>query len=94
MTLALSIATYVICWWLIFFVILPLGIKTQEEAGDIKPGTPGSAPVNHRLPMKLLVTTLISGLFFASFYYAMQNNMISLEGIPFLPRFESAVVGR
>lgn len=90
MSLPLAIATYVISWWLVFFVILPTGIKTQGESGEIIRGTPGSAPINHRLQVKLLVTTLISGILFAAFYYSMENNVIDLDSIPFLPRFEPA----
>jgi len=87
-SLPLAIASYVIIWWVVFFALLPIGISTQGEAGDVVEGTPSSAPARHRLPLKLLATTLISGALFAGFYHVMTQGLLALDDIPFLPRFE------
>ncbi|MCB1764379.1 MAG: DUF1467 family protein, partial [Gammaproteobacteria bacterium] len=32
-------AYYVLFWWLCLFAVLSIGLKTQEEAGEVVPGT-------------------------------------------------------
>ena len=35
MSLVFAIAVYFICWWMVLFAVLPIGVRTQEEAGEI-----------------------------------------------------------
>ena len=35
---------FAVVWFLTLFVVLPIGLRTQDEAGRIEPGTPASAP--------------------------------------------------
>jgi predicted secreted protein len=86
-SLALGVAVYVICWWVVLFAILPFGVETQEEAGHVEPGTPESAPVAHRLVPKLIATTLVSGVLFTGIYAVMEYKLLTLDDIPFLPRY-------
>lgn len=89
MSLALGAAIYVICWWLVLFVILPIGIRTQDEEGVVEPGTPGSAPGRPMLARRLVATTIISAVLFAFIYAVIVHRIISIDDIPFLPTFES-----
>ncbi len=89
MNLALGIATYFIIWWVVLFAVLPWGVRTQQEAGEIVPGSAESAPVAPRLLKKMLITTLVSGLIFGLVYAVMEYRLISLEDIPFFPNFET-----
>tara|TARA_Y100000991_G_C21940358_1_gene335012 strand:- start:521 stop:733 length:213 start_codon:yes stop_codon:yes gene_type:complete len=50
---------FVILWWLILFLILPIGVKKQES---VKFGNDPGAPNNPMLKKKFLVTTIISFL--------------------------------
>ncbi len=34
MSFAITIAVFIICWWLCFFCVLPIGVKNLDEAGD------------------------------------------------------------
>ena len=88
MTPIFAIAVYFIIWWLVLFIVLPVGIQTQEEEGDIAPGTTASAPAKAQIIVKFAVTTLLSGLIFASLYAAWEFELFSLDSIPFLPEFE------
>lgn len=89
MSIALAAAIYVICWWLVLFAILPIGVRTQQEAGVVEPGTPESAPEITRLWIKLAATTVIAALIFALVYVLIVYKPIGLDDIPFLPRFET-----
>lgn len=88
MSLSLSLATYFIVWWLTLFMVLPFGIKTQEEEGEVVPGSAESAPAMPNLLKKGLITSLIAGVIFAGIYSVYTYNLISLDDIPFLPKFE------
>ena len=90
MNLIFAVAVYFICWWIILFAILPFGVTTQQEAGDVTPGTAESAPVTPRLIPKLIATTLAAALVFAVIYLLVGSGVVTLDDIPFLPRFEDA----
>ncbi len=68
MNLAFAIATYFIIWWLMLFIVLPIGMRTQGDAGEVVPGTPASAPAAPRLLRILILTTLSSAAVFAVVY--------------------------
>ena len=58
-----GIVLYVIIWWVVFFSVLPVGVQSDEEAGqETVPGTVSSAPVKHNLKIKALATTLIAAV--------------------------------
>lgn len=90
MTLVLGIAIYFVCWWIILFAILPFGVKTQQEEGDVVPGTAESAPATPMLLRKLVATTIVTSLVFVLIYWLLESGSVSLDDIPFLPRFDDA----
>ena len=48
MSIPLGVALYFLIWWVVLFAVLPFGLKTQDEDGEVVPGTPGSAPAKTR----------------------------------------------
>ena len=44
MSVLLCLALYFVIWWMTLFAILPIGVKSQHEAGDVVPGSEGAAP--------------------------------------------------
>ncbi len=87
MPLALAVATFFMMWWIVLFTVLPFGVRTQHEEDNVVPGTAESAPAVPRLLRKMLITTLITSLLFALFYLNYELKIITLDDIPFLPRF-------
>ncbi len=68
-----GLAVYFIIWWTVLFAILPLGIKSQHEAGEAEgpamvKGTDPGAPSKPRMLRKMIQTTIVAGLIFAGFY--------------------------
>ncbi|HSX76175.1 MAG TPA: DUF1467 family protein, partial [Shinella sp.] len=57
-------AVYFIVWWMTLFAVLPFGLKTQAEAQDVVPGTVESAPARFRGRRVVLLTTLVSAIFY------------------------------
>ncbi len=62
--IAMAVVIYFTTWWIVLFAVLPFGVKSQEEAGEVTPGTERGAPVAPRMLPKLVWTTLISAVVF------------------------------
>jgi predicted secreted protein len=88
MTLAFGASMYLVIWWIVLFAMLPIGVRTQYDEGEISPGTAESAPHHPHLLPKLVATTLVSSIVFAALYVIMAYHLITLDQIPFLPRYE------
>lgn len=71
---------YVVIWWVVFFAVLPFGVRTAEEAGQaVQQGFAESAPVTPRLWLKAAITTVLAGLLWGVFYYAYLTGFFGLE---------------
>jgi predicted secreted protein len=81
MTLTTGLAIYFIIWWLALFVVLPWGIRSQEESGDIAPGSDPGAPAVPRLVTKLIWTTLVAAVVFGALYVIYVNKWVLLDDL-------------
>ena len=89
MTVAFAIAIYVVIWWTVLFAMLPIGVRTSEEAGEkASAGTAESAPHLPNLLPKMVATTVVSSIVFAALYVIIVDHLITLDQIPFFPRYE------
>jgi predicted secreted protein len=88
-TVAFAIAIYLIIWWVVLFAMLPIGVRTQAEEGEVSPGTTESAPHRPRLLAKMAATTVVASVVFAVVYLIVAHHLIALDDIPFFPRFET-----
>ena len=53
MTITGAIVLFAVIWFVTLLVALPIGLRTQEEVGEVTPGTPASAPADPRIGRKL-----------------------------------------
>ena len=81
MSTTTALAVFFIIWWVVLFAVLPWGVRSQHEAGDIAPGTDPGAPVLPHLGRKLVLTTLVAGVVFATFYVVYVNRLVTLNGL-------------
>jgi predicted secreted protein len=87
--IAFALAIYFVIWWIVLFAILPFGVRTAEESGEkASPGTAESAPLIPRLLPKMLATTVVAAIVFALVYAVVVHHVITLDDIPFFPRYE------
>jgi predicted secreted protein len=87
MALGSMVAIYFVIWWIGLFAVLPWGVRSQHEDGNVVPGTEPGAPVATRLLRIALVNTVFAGLVFGAFYLNWTQGWITLENVPFLPRY-------
>lgn len=75
-------AIYFVIWWTVLFAMLPFGLKTQEEEGDVTLGTTSSAPRGPHMLKVVVRTTIVSALVFGLFYWLTVGLGYSIDDIP------------
>ena len=72
-----GIVVFVIIWWVVFFMALPIGVRSPDEAGvEVEPGHATSAPVRPRLWLKAGATTAVSVVLWAVAYWVIEFEII------------------
>jgi predicted secreted protein len=79
MTVVSTIAVYFVVWWVVLFAVLPFGIRTQQEAGEVTLGTTASAPARPRLLRVAIATTILAAIIVAGLWVAANIYGVSLE---------------
>ena len=78
MSITFGLAVYFVIWWTVLFAVLPFGVRTQGEAGEVVPGTPASAPVTPRLLRTFAITTVVAGVVFALAYAVIVYDAVAI----------------
>jgi predicted secreted protein len=75
-----AIIIYISIWWIVFFSILPIGIKSQNQEfkDNLTCNDPG-APKNPQIAKRFLITTLITSILFSLIYYLIVNDYLNLR---------------
>lgn len=68
MSIGSAVAIYFVIWWTTLFVVLPLGVRSQIEAGEVSPGTDPGAPAKTSVMKIIAINTVVSAVGFALFY--------------------------
>ena len=58
---SLAVAVFLTIWFTVLFAVLPIGVRSQSELGEVAPGTDPGAP---RLLLKAALTTAVSAVVF------------------------------
>ena len=75
-----SLIVYIIIWWIIFFSILPVGIKSEKNKfrANLEGNDPG-APKNPKIARKFVITTIITTILFFGIYYMVSIDYLNLR---------------
>ena len=57
-----GLALYFVIWWILLFAVLPFGVRSQAEAGEVVQGSEPGAPALPALREKAIWTTLVSSV--------------------------------
>ena len=74
-----AVAIYFVMWWVVLFAVLPWGVRSQHEGGDVVPGSDPGAPAVPRLALKLAATTVVTGILFGLLYWIYASRLITLD---------------
>ena len=86
MTITSALVLFAVIWFMVLFVVLPLRITTQGEAGKVVPGTPESAPENPQMGRTLKVTTGVAVVLFTLIAGVIVSGWIGVEDFDFFNR--------
>lgn len=74
-----AFVVWLIIWWLVLFIILPIGIRGQAEEGDIVAGTEPGAPHKLDIKRKFIQTTIISIVLWLLVCFLILSGVISWD---------------
>lgn len=77
MNLTGGIVLYASLWFLVLFVLLPIGERSQDEAGEVVPGTPKSAPDNPMLKRKAIWASVIAAVLWCGIAWLILGGVFS-----------------
>lgn len=80
-----GLVVFLITWWIVLFMTLPLGVRSQAEHGEMVTGTDPGAPVLPDLKRKAWLTTVITSYVWLALFVLIEFQPIPLDAIPFLP---------
>ncbi len=85
MNIVSAFVIFAVTWFLALYCLLPVGIRSQEEAGeDVPVGAMRGAPAKANLKIKAVGATIISAIITAIIYYLITSRIITLgvlEGV-------------
>ncbi|MGP1275679.1 MAG: DUF1467 family protein [Caulobacterales bacterium] len=76
-----GLVVYLITWWIVIFVVLPIRITGQHETGDVVEGSEPGAPVDPRLKEKAALTTVITSVLWLVFFAVMELGLVDLNAL-------------
>ncbi len=80
MGLTSGAVVYIVIWWIVFFMTLPIGVRPPHEAGEkAQPGNEAGAPVQPHIWIKIAVTSMIAAVLWGGFYWLMGTDLISFR---------------
>ncbi len=82
MALTTAFAIYFVIWWIVLFAVLPWGVHSQQESGDVVPGSDPGAPKLPRLLVKVIWTTLISFVVLGFGFFLYKYRPSVFESLP------------
>jgi predicted secreted protein len=57
-----GLALYFVIWWILLFAVLPFGVQSQVESGEVVRGSEPGAPALPALREKAIWTTLVASI--------------------------------
>lgn len=71
------VAVFFVVWWLCFVAVLPIGNRSQAEAGEVVAGTEPGAPVSPRLWHKIGMATALAVVCTGLLMWGLSNETLS-----------------
>jgi predicted secreted protein len=81
-----GIVLYLVIWFLVLFVVLPLRLETQGDRGEVEPGTPAGAPANLDMWKKARLVTWVAAIVWAVVAGVILSGVISVRDIDWFGR--------
>jgi predicted secreted protein len=81
-----GIVLFMVIWFMVLFVVLPIRIRTQGDMGQVVPGTHAGSPEHHHMKKKVWVTTGIAAVLWVIVAGTLISGAITLRDIDMFNR--------
>lgn len=81
-----GLVLFSVLWFLVFFIVLAIPGKTQQQSGEVVPGTPASAPQALNLRRRVLITTAVAVVLFAGIASVILSGAITVRDLDMFHR--------
>lgn len=75
------VAIYLTTWWIVLFMILPIGLRDQNNAPPPTDGSQWGAPENPNLKKKFITTTWVATIVWAAIVIVVWTGVLPLPQI-------------
>ena len=89
-----AIVLFAVIWFMVFFVVLPLRLTTQGDAGEIIPGTHAGAPMDAQIKRKARITTIWAAGLWVVIAGVIFSGAISVRDLDWFNRMATPEVSR
>lgn len=84
-----ALVLFAVIWFMVFFIVLPLRLTTQGEAGEVVPGTHASAPHNPQMARRAKITTVIALVLWGGIAGVILTGTISVRDLDWFNRMST-----
>ncbi len=84
MAITSAIVLFAVVWFMVMFIVLPIGRRTQGDEGEVVPGTQAGAPANFDLRRTVLIVTAISLVVWAIICAVILSGVISIRDLDWI----------
>ena len=81
MSITGGIVLFAVFWFISLYLVLPFFVQSQEEAGEVEPGTPAGAPSESLMKKKLIWATIIAIIAWAIVGGILEAGLITMDHI-------------
>lgn len=89
-----GLVLFAVIWTVVFFIVLPLRLKTQGDVGEIVPGTHASSPADFNFKRKARVTTMFAFPIWLVIAGVLLTGAVSVRDIDWFERMSTPEVSR
>ena len=93
MAITSALVLYAVIWFMALFVVLPLRLRTQGDAGKVAPGTPAGAPSELNLMRKLRIVTAAAFVLWLIIAGTIISGIITIDDVDLFHRVQSRQLG-
>ena len=72
-----GLVVFTLIWWVLLFTMLPIGVTSQQEDGDVVAGSEPGAPTRTNLAKKLWWTTALTSVIWIGYFVLMHSGVLA-----------------
>lgn len=76
-----GIVMLAITWFMVLFVVLPIGLRTQGDVGEKVPGTHDGAPANFKMKRTAIIVSLIALVVWGGEVFLVNSGWITIRDL-------------